>query len=267
MSLVLSNSFKGENITNLIAPRKPIEYSNFSQLIGQGFRLFGSREDDRELVNMTEFELYFQTKIGESYFYELSPYLRKHLKITHIDFNISDVTKIRKGTNIYRWFSKIEWEAFTNSKGLSLVSKCNNTGIVDYETKLELIAMGIKKLNPNADLKFGKESLTEKKIGWRFYKFVDRRIPIRIRNLQESGILPWWSSMESKILQRTKNDERKNFEHATNQTQSDEEEGPKKVDLGSGIVAFFIVTFTSILISAMTFLCELHGHCHLFNKK
>jgi hypothetical protein len=67
--------------------------------------------------------------------------------------------------------------------------------------------------------------------------------------------------MESKILQRTKSNARREFEHTTYQTQSDEEEGPKKVDL----VRFLIVTFRSIVICDDFCECELHGH--LFNKE
>jgi hypothetical protein len=251
MAIILSNSFKGENITNLIAPRAVVQYGNFSQLIQDGFSLYGSKEEGGGLINITLFDLYFKTKFGEVYVRELPKNLQNNLNITHMSFDIDEVTQIRSGFNSFKFMQKLKAKSFKESVGLATLAKCNNTAIVDYDTKLEVFALGIKYLNPTANLQVGMESLMERRVGIRFRLFVDQRIPKRVRILYESGISPWLISIESNLKQRNRNRGKKR-----SKINSEEDSGPKKISLDSGVLALFIVTGTFIFISLVIYLYE-----------
>jgi hypothetical protein len=191
MSVVLSNAYKGNNITRLSAPRNPIPMDTFTQLFENGFDFYS------EFVSTyTRIEMFPARRFS---FKETSVF-----EVWREDFEKSHKDKDNLSRNqqiIQRLDGKIKVLKFgilITEEELKTFSICNNTALLGLKSNLRSnIYKTVRKLNknPNVDYFIGKESLMEYPVGWKVWNNYDPELYNRIRSVESHGFINYWESL------------------------------------------------------------------------
>lgn len=248
ISIVLSNAYKGENISAITAPYSPRPHENFSQLLNYKYeifsllsenkksqlylrassnKLFNRSEDHEDILSKTEFGILLENNLNEK-----SQDLIN--KITYHSFE----------------YENVKWGRF-NFSFHSFLSNCSNIALTGWSTKLQLLSKQIH-LNrikvKDGHISMGKETLFQRTTGWRIRKWTNPHIFMRLAALHESGIMNQWLAFDQLVQVsnfKTKND-----------TVNAQDLGPQPLALSGNVVSIIIILMFGIFCASICFVSE-----------
>ncbi|CAL8131955.1 unnamed protein product [Orchesella dallaii] len=214
VGVVLSNAYKGQNITDLSSPIPPIKPTKFTELLDKNFTIYTYSDDEQlnEIDKWTEPFLNFfftinRTNITDDY--DQKPNILSKL-VEEADPKTNIVQKyIRIHEKIHN-FTSIE--LYNMSQNISYVGylekikNCDNTAFMGWHDEIESSRLHLDDILFNAGRHYDKEfiSISEEmlfqlRIGWTLkdVTIVTPDLPQRMSILVESGIGQEWKTIET----------------------------------------------------------------------
>jgi hypothetical protein len=143
-SIILTNAYRGDNITALTAPMEPIPFKNFSQLLQNNFSIFSRKTYQSRLrlmtvvnwgrgLSLSEFDKYMifdraLAPFGKALTYEREQYIRR----------------------VFMQSGKIQWHPRAKEwllephKYFLIFERCNNTALVGWKSDLHWMNIRLK---------------------------------------------------------------------------------------------------------------------------
>jgi len=280
MGVVLSNSYKGQNITDLSAPLPPVPIEFFKQLLDRNFTIYSRQFNapDEYIIDLTAdfaFNVQMPTLLDEIKTEFRADWENSSIDKTVVEqvvkqyLNMSTYSHLLKlvENNLHIWsigdiLHKIMKQGVPEGY-LRYVDKCHKSAYVSWSDEIEESVSILKRLvydanflkKKSADIKesvesvtTGKEILASAHKTWKVFKVVMQgEIAFkRIRALLESGIAKQWYEMEKRVKAYSDNIR---LAHITAE--------PKKLELNDNIVVVFYAHSVLLFVSALAYFLEI----------
>ncbi|OXA53355.1 hypothetical protein Fcan01_10324 [Folsomia candida] len=203
-SLVLTNGYKGSNISSLTAPLGRIPFQNFSQLLHHNYSIYSKLGDDTHHslnllfpMHLTEIQKYMiKGKLtappGHGLSLERHEYVMQHI-----------IKNVKQHKLAKIWYRNKTYDGY-----LQLLRKCENVALAGWLSDLTVLQGNlVRNLSrfvaegragwkfTNHRISIGTEPLFWRQLGWTVYHWEDVRILRRIKTLTESGVAKEWDEM------------------------------------------------------------------------
>jgi len=181
ITLIMTNAYKGENITKLLAPYKSIPYENFSQLVNHNFTIF---------TDITEIHQSSTASAVLPYFYFLMSGMKNWDKHYSPQWK-KPVQRILKGRE-----GRYKDVSFNQSRQ-ELIA-CKRSAYVGWTSETTQLYETVSLMFPeykDEKLYIGKEVLFKQNRGWEIDFLNDESIYTKLSILQESGIAQRFSTL------------------------------------------------------------------------
>lgn len=258
MAVVLSNAYRGSNITSLTAPLKPVLLTNFSQLVDLNFTIYtkifdyyddeiriGDKCTEMKSLDLFEGATYGRTEyhkifdVGERIESVLKPFTPKEREF----YMKSLFYKIKAYENCDELIVK-------NKTFLDLIKDCNQTAYTGWSNEIDSMEQNMRLLG--FDMKHvskGKEVSLSKRMKWDIRFWGNDQIIQRLAGLIESGIANKWRLAYSLI--------------GSNQVNKDKMKHRDKavaVNLSTNILTLFMLLVTLLAVAICLFLSEIRRY-------
>lgn len=261
--VVLSNAYKGENITELTAPLSPTKPESYNDLLNKNFSMY-FRSIGLHFTYITS------SVFGSVPFHnELTAALRfaDENNVTKKYRNILGYTKLLTKQEQYEEYME------GSTMFVSKIENCKNVAFVSWGSEIKVATLLLKKrLKTSKNLRVngvnnivsvGKEQILSTRKGWMLMD-VEYIKPIlfKISAMHESGIAKQW---KEHAAWRRSDDLNRQFEN-------NYEENLRGLNLGNNVVVVFYVQLILMGILLVGFVVEVVAfyvlkHCHvIFNK-
>lgn len=279
IGIVISNAYKGQNITDLCSPVQPVPLKYFRQLVQLNFTLFAR---DVEFMDAKLASLYFyrlNPTLSESFDYE--PYLLQLPKRYTIGSPI--LAKVAKGLSpdakiyplVSDLFSQVKFldhkrllHAISNSTTLeegylSLIKSCHNSAFISWAAEignsehiLRRLIMTSNNRSSSHFISVGRQILFPRSKTWQVEKLrlADSKLYQKLATLVESGIGKQWNDWYKRV--KVYNDSASTQRRLKNQ--------PQKLQLNDNIVVIFYGHAVLLCCSSILFFL-LFIHKFLYN--
>jgi len=285
--VILSNAYKGQNITDLTAPRKPLLFETFSDLLENNFTFYSKRRRVYQL-DKKEF-IYYPYPTATEWVTAVYKYIRDQ-------FPAEDYEQIKSTDPKHSWnsprFSGIRNEINgISNRTISVLWKedmspdplleealnCNRTAIIDEEGKVDKYEAELKQLKPRKYIAKAKQSVLESKAGWSASSAKDPFLSRNVERLLQSGIVGFWQKYKQFLEILTKGSLKKIYEHALKNNEGESVIGDELLQdlgeakplslLGNMRVVFYLFSFV-IFCGIVTYFVEvLYGNCDKRRQK
>ncbi|OXA48779.1 hypothetical protein Fcan01_16181 [Folsomia candida] len=191
MSLIITNSTRGDNVTNILAPLRVTPYENFSQLFHAKFKfmdrveLFWIASNDHVYMPgygtaLAKATWTVQTS-GSVISWKVLDRLRKYNVVSLID-------QKQNYRNLWR-----HHEVFLQNGTLTEFHCAGDLlAFLGWMKYLQVAKAFLEDNHPGPEYSLGKEFIAEQSFGWKMERVVDPRIMMRVRGLITSGISGRW---------------------------------------------------------------------------
>jgi len=206
-ALILSNAFKGMNVSIINAPVVPKPFKTFLELINARYRVyskidsFWSKQQDayQNLSTMQQvLEVNLNNEVGRRFILKIGNNETLNGYIKNILVNEEEYLSRVNGWN--------------NHSYLRQLGKCDNFGLTGWENELNTLAYQFRTLMHNRNLSRGSQSIgrglsvgTEvlflKSRGLSLQYWIQKRVFYRMNWLRASGIVDKWLETEHKLEQ------------------------------------------------------------------
>jgi len=243
MTLILTNAYKGDNITKLVSPLVKIPYGNLSQLVRDNFSFISKGI----LIDNYDVSEYLPYGTGAPFEAEVEMW---HGNITRL-YLPGWYAFLRP------MFLKMKEEGYIETVGI--LRNCSGQAYVGWSDELEIMSIELSVLNPLAKAKIctGKEIYSSRNVGWEVIVFHDQSIYPRLSVLYESGM--------SQRLQGLKVNAIKLFSIAEASKNNElEERDPKGANLEGNIKTIFFIMLVLLSIACVGYGLENLGRSCLW---
>lgn len=183
--VVITNSYKGDNIMAIASPLKPIRYKNLIQLVNNSFSIY-------------IYAVYKSVETGFSNGTVIEfDYVESLLK-TWVQFHGYSLSEKRlqfyeRVITTYRDVGNVLGELFGTDR-----INCSNVAVVDWKHSLQSRYEQV--MDGRYSFSLGEETIVRKHNGWQLLNLRDTKIVERITKIMESGILEWWQTFRNFAL-------------------------------------------------------------------
>lgn len=241
MAIILSNGYKGENITKLISPVPPIPFKSFEELVENQYNIISSLQIIKENISLGFKESFIanlpsmlenygissnmkgvQTvmlsaydNITQShYFVDIASSLYVYLEPN--TQNISERDRyILNNSQVYlhsKYFTVADYWVTTSP--LTLLYNCSNepklavvstrTDILKFQSRYTVTHHAeIENNRYKFPLSFGKEQIGGRIEGFSFFGWINSKIVQRINALQSGGFIDWHSKLNESLYKNS----------------------------------------------------------------
>lgn len=263
MGLVISNAYKGQNITDLSAAIPPVPMKHFNELIDKKFYIYSKVDHVNSILNIFHsFNLFvlFPKNFGSwetdiSSMSALTNYLekpRKHKK--RLSGLISRTYNFTDGELVHN----VSVEGFPHGY-LNYILSCDRSAFVAWSDEIQMSKVVLKRMllnggvDRNHKLKsvvVSEEALSRKRKAWHLHsiEFPGSYIFRRISAMVESGIARQWNEWESRVKWYCDLKIVQNWEENSR--------GPKSLGMGDNIVVIFYGHLIFLAVGTISFLYE-----------
>lgn len=227
--LVLSNAYKGNNISTITESLIPVPIESFIQLLESNYDILSPYS--KEPLLLIELFIYFNITTRLKFLRQMELNEAKLHNSPSIDMKELYSRLEEKAQVHFMELHEIRTQRL-NYSYFNVLSNCNNSAVAGWSNDLKMLQKQLrssKKVNPK-HISIGKQKLYEKKFGWRIEKWTNTRIFTRFLALHESGILNEWVDFENTIVAS-----------AENKTINKKNDESKSIDLSSNIISVFII--------------------------
>ncbi|OXA42299.1 hypothetical protein Fcan01_22881 [Folsomia candida] len=180
MSIIISNAYKGQNVTDLISPLKPRLVSLFDEILAQDYTLYVSNHKwyDHRSKKFVERE---ETSMVRS---------RLHISIAEYE-----IEKLSNDTLTFLEKLKSRIFVISDNHKLTLIdaiSSCNKTAMVTYGSTIDEYESQLKFLRPNSHVVKSSEEFFKKERGWIVDYGMDPQLEARFSALFQAGCVNLW---------------------------------------------------------------------------
>ncbi|OXA49796.1 hypothetical protein Fcan01_15721 [Folsomia candida] len=238
--IVITNSFRGDNVTRVIAPEKEIPYFNFSQLYVDKFKFFDQFID-----------IDYPTPAAG---------LSSHIEIDRLissSFSFTNVLTIKDKKYFIAHAKIVMYDKFMGDGSNLLIKSdrqhlltdfaCDNFAYLGWMEELEEIYRWAKEKRTDLSWSLGSEYLTSYKSGWKIVNGIDPRWKEWLDALKFSGISDELVRLE---------ESGKSYLRKGNYNSSSEEDGPKSLRVKRNMSEVFIFWLVLLGVCAASFALE-----------
>lgn len=185
MGIVLSNGYKGNNVTDLIAPLAGRLISTFQDLLNYNYTVY---------VPVIEYydhkrDIFFEEDSGADSRLHHSFYLyTTHLKESEISYCHKKILAMIKHL-LLKIFLIRRKHKITLLDG---VLSCNKSAIVVYGNEIDEYEAQLKFLRPKSHIVKSKDELFQEELGWMVYFGLDTKLEERFKSLFQAGMTNYW---------------------------------------------------------------------------
>ncbi|OXA39788.1 hypothetical protein Fcan01_25448 [Folsomia candida] len=241
MSVIITTLIRGDNVQNTINPLRVLPYTNFSQLIENGFTFVDTiiTYKDGEGFELRSIGWHAAHTRARSSIETLHTLISDQIYKRFYNFGVHyNHMRIRAETNIWWLYPD---QIVNNSSRFSCAAE--KMAYLGWFDKLEEAKALLEKYRPGPEYSIGLEPIGLVPMGWRVENVVDPRIPIRMRTLHHSGIVKMWIWYKGMAEELRKRDRAKNT-------------GPEALILLGNISEIFIMFFQVAVCTTLVFLVE-----------
>jgi len=274
--VILTNAYKGQTITDLTAPHKPLLYETFDQLLGnREFKFFSKRK--RIFVFPTQSFVNYPDPSRNEFLYEL---------FTYQDY-ISPDASIYQNDPRHIWNSPEFYQEKTKMNKilnqtqsvlhngtydalLEAVLDCNKTALLEEVRVIEQYEVILRRLRPQKFVARGKELVLKTSQGWKISTAKDPLLNWRLECFLQSGINLVWQTYLKFLGEIKKNSVEDSFKEdyeGNNGTVASisyggdaTEEETKPLSLGGNLRLVFYTYVLAVIWSIVVYL----GECSLY---
>ncbi|OXA54982.1 hypothetical protein Fcan01_11765 [Folsomia candida] len=234
MSIVISNAYKGQNVTDLISPPKPITVSQFEEILAQNYTLYVAMQkyyDDRSRK--------FVEWAGTS----------RVLSRLHI--SIEDYKSENLSKDELKFLEKLESRIFVirdrhNLTLINAISSCNKSAIVPFGNAIDEYESQLKFLRPNSHVVKSREEFYKKERGWLVGYAIDPQLETRFSALFQAGMINLWR----KYIQFLRMIKFNSVNRASVNGRDDEKVKPLQIG-GNFSVVFYLLSILIVFCTAV----------------
>jgi len=242
IGIVLSNAFKGKNISALTAPLRPIPFQTFDQLVSANYRILSPVQEGmkRTIFNYPDIADYIEkfTEFGRAF--------------SNMTVKTGNLSELQKHIKHYPKEVESILEGRFNFSYLEVMNECNNTGVASWTSDLKPMELKLRLLKQSRSrheyVSMGREALLEKINGWSIEKWADPEIFRRLSRIFESGIFNQWEVVESFV---------ESLDYKVAKIFDGGSEDYRPLKLHGNIVAIFVILGVGLGISFGVFLVEI----------
>ncbi len=260
--LILSNEYKGDNITRLTLEPSLVPFDTFSSLVQNNFSIYSRRY---KLPSETYRHLKGNSKLKQDYiqyseheFYpivsELWFQVIKLFSFSYMTILDSLIRNLPNSTQHYLNNTKMlpSWKEQNGDHGsgetvlqvLDMHMKsCDKSAIVadeNFAIQLYTILMSLQ-----SPVYFGKDIVNENLEGYKYYGYFPTSLMLRVKYSFQNGVVEWWENYFKWIVKLKTELEYKNFISAKN--------GTYKSSSKAGIYVLSLIPGTGLLLSLFVF--------------
>jgi len=198
--VILSNAYKGDNITRLTAPDQEIQMDTFDRLVEYNFTIY-IMPDHLLLFDQDNFERQNESMNGiQVSDHEAYPQLSQLWKSIMLGFTPEIFSLKNAGNRLSNrtWFYLNNTRLIPNWEMSDMLyevvipylQKCDRAAaIVDDNLAAYLYLM---LLNAGKPANLGKDQFNYAQLGYGFYNWIPPQLLKRMKGLRDSGIVDWW---------------------------------------------------------------------------
>ncbi|OXA37504.1 hypothetical protein Fcan01_27711 [Folsomia candida] len=192
MSLIITNSIRGDNVTKILAPLRIIPYEKFSQLFDAQFKFMDRYEffhiasNDVVMMPGYRFAMEKSTWTAETSGRVISNKVLDRIRKGGVFSLIADYQPNYK--NLWR-----HHEVFLGNGTLTdFRCAADFLAYVGWMRYLRVAKLFLEENHPGPEYSLGNEFIEEQIFGWKMEKVVDPRVIMRVKGLVTSGISGRW---------------------------------------------------------------------------
>ncbi|CAL8076308.1 unnamed protein product [Orchesella dallaii] len=276
-TLVISNGYRNENITQITLPRQPIPYDRFELLVRDNFTVltravtggaFSKMKDaarQNERASLIEYENKMLERFVSNYVkrsHDISLAMKSELFIFAVLLEFSIITaatigeeSIKKNSRLREMMNHTQllpnWLNHMMDNNLTsyynILERCNKTAIFlpDMEAH-ELYYEMRRQKHKYAYLSHKDDQLLDFKYGIGIGRWVNKKVLQRFYGMHTSGIWEWWNSFIVNFMTRVKSGDRTENEFTAS-------------NLKGNISIVFVTLVAGLVASVLGFLVEFKG--------
>jgi hypothetical protein len=262
--VILSNAYKGQNISDLTAPLKPLLFETFDDLVQANFTFYSRRF----LIYQLDKRDYIEYPGNRSDF---------TVGVNKFQSTINTNPKIWPNNPQHPWNSK-KYEGLRNlvsgilertvplsrTEGKELIETvldCNRTALVDEIDPVDVLELELRGIRPTAFVAKGKFPILRLIGGWDIAQSRDPTMYGKLQRIVQSGVRSMWERYRKYLsLIRIRSKSRGLERNLTvNSTNNDEHESDttKPLSLEGNLKIVFFLFGITVCIGCMVFLGEL----------
>lgn len=256
MGVVLTNLYKGDNITALTAPPLPVPLTNFKELLDNDYKIYTRIERLYLMVLNRNMEHIINSTVIRKEF-DMVQFFMKNTRKKDIVLRNKLKDEVKLDVTEKELLETRNWdELLKQTATMRTLSSCNNVAIVGWSRDLEIlnnqmVNLRSSNLLPQGRYVFkGSEVISKKAAGWLFENtWQDNPIFKRMQSFTEMGILKQWFDLE-KFVQVIASRWKLSIQHSSTS------ELISPVRLNGNISVIFVLYGFFVLLCLLAFICE-----------